>query len=428
MEKVNIIRERLKTAQSHIKSYVAVQRRDLELEVDDLVFLKVFPMTGIMQFGKKGKLSPHYIGPYYILRRIGGVAYELNLPASLASVHSVFHVSILKKCIGDHSLVFPIEEINVKDFLSYEEEPIAILDPQVRKLRSNEIASIKVMWRNQKAEKATWESEEDMCVRSTGGPVSVLVVMTVFDVLEILQMIDDIEARDACHDQGLVRVMTPLELVKLTNLVFLDLLVNKISGKIPPQISSLEKLESLFISNNYLNGFIPFEIGKMNSLEVLALESNNLSSPIPVSLGDLTELQYLFLHSNQLSGRIPSELGNLKELNALALYENQLMNWGNAKNLIDLRIDRNNISGSIPLEIGNVKALLGLDLSSNQLTGQIPKEIGKLTSLNLLDGEITAQLDSLWDLVSLNLSHNGFYSCIPKELASLTGLENVVLS
>ncbi len=67
------------------------------------MFLKISPMKGVMRFGKKGKLSPLYIGPYQIMRRIGGVAYELEFPASLGSIHPVFHISMLKKCIGVHS-------------------------------------------------------------------------------------------------------------------------------------------------------------------------------------------------------------------------------------------------------------------------------------------------------------------------------------
>ena len=82
------------------------------------------------------------------MRRIGGVPYELELPASFGSVHPVFHISMLKKCIGDHSLVFPVEKFKVIDSLTYEEEPVAILDRQVRKLRSKEIASDKVLWKN----------------------------------------------------------------------------------------------------------------------------------------------------------------------------------------------------------------------------------------------------------------------------------------
>nr|XP_009774959.1 PREDICTED: uncharacterized protein LOC104224929 [Nicotiana sylvestris]XP_016436220.1 PREDICTED: uncharacterized protein LOC107762374 [Nicotiana tabacum] len=141
MEKVNLIQRNLKTAQSHQKSYSDVRRRDLEFQVDDWVFLKVSPMKGVMRFGKKGKLSPHYIGPYRILRRIR------------------------QKFMGDPSLAVPIEVIGVKDNLSYEEIPVAILDRQICKLRTKEIASVKVLWRNQKVEEATWEPKEDMKFR-----------------------------------------------------------------------------------------------------------------------------------------------------------------------------------------------------------------------------------------------------------------------
>ncbi|XP_019238505.1 PREDICTED: uncharacterized protein LOC109218581 [Nicotiana attenuata] len=158
----DMLRAHLKTAQSRQKSYSDVRRRDLEFQVDDWVFLKVSPMKGVMRFGKKGKLSPRYIGPYRILRRIGQVAYELELPQELVAVHPVFHISMLKKFMGDPSLVVPTEVIGVKDSLSYEEIPVAILDRQICKLKTKEIASVKVLWRNQRIEEATWEAEEDM--------------------------------------------------------------------------------------------------------------------------------------------------------------------------------------------------------------------------------------------------------------------------
>ena len=87
MEKVQLIRDRLKTTQSRQKSYADVRRRELEFQVDDWVFLKVSPMKGVIKFGKKGKLSPRYVCPYKILKRIGMVSYELELPAKLAAVH-----------------------------------------------------------------------------------------------------------------------------------------------------------------------------------------------------------------------------------------------------------------------------------------------------------------------------------------------------
>ncbi|XP_059281553.1 uncharacterized protein LOC132035295 [Lycium ferocissimum] len=119
-------------------------------------------MKGVMRFGKKGKLSPRYIGPYQIVRTIGKVAYELDLPADLGAVHPVFHVSMLRKCIGDPSRVFPVDDIQVTEELSYEEQPIAILDRQVKRLRNKDMISVKVLWRNNNREEMTWEAEEHM--------------------------------------------------------------------------------------------------------------------------------------------------------------------------------------------------------------------------------------------------------------------------
>ncbi|WMV41306.1 hypothetical protein MTR67_034691 [Solanum verrucosum] len=102
-------------------------------------------MKGVIRFGKKRKFSPQYIGSYGISKRIGYVAYELELPQELAAVHPVFHISMLKKCMGDPSLIIPTEDIGIKDSLSYEEIPVQILDRQVRKLRTKEVASVKVL-------------------------------------------------------------------------------------------------------------------------------------------------------------------------------------------------------------------------------------------------------------------------------------------
>ncbi|XP_047264618.1 uncharacterized protein LOC124896821 [Capsicum annuum] len=126
--KVQLIRERLKTDHSYQKSFADVRRRELEFEVCDWVFLKVSPMKGIMRFGKKGKLSPQFVGSYDIVKRIGELAYEVNLPSELVAVHPVFHVSILKKYIGNPSLIVPIESIKVKNNLSYEDIHVEILD------------------------------------------------------------------------------------------------------------------------------------------------------------------------------------------------------------------------------------------------------------------------------------------------------------
>ncbi|WMV58650.1 hypothetical protein MTR67_052035 [Solanum verrucosum] len=119
-------------------------------------------MKEVMKFGKKGKFSPRYIGPYRILKMIGKVTYELELPANLVAVHPVFHISLSKKCVGDPASIVPLESVAVKDSLSYKDVPVEILDRQVRKLRNKEVASFKVLWRSQCVEGATWEAEAAM--------------------------------------------------------------------------------------------------------------------------------------------------------------------------------------------------------------------------------------------------------------------------
>ncbi|WMV46945.1 hypothetical protein MTR67_040330 [Solanum verrucosum] len=117
---------------------------------------------GVRRCDKKEKPSPRYISCYNISKRIGNVAYELELPLELAALHPVFHISMFKKYMGDPSLITPNENIGIKDNLSYEEIPVEILDHQARKLRTKEVASVKVLWRNQFVKEATWEDEEDM--------------------------------------------------------------------------------------------------------------------------------------------------------------------------------------------------------------------------------------------------------------------------
>ena len=119
------------------------------------VLLKVSPMKGVMRFGKRGKLSPRYIGPFEVLKRVGEVAYELALPPGLSGVHLVFHVSMLKRYHGDGNYIICWASVLLDENLSYEEEPVGILDREVLKLRSREIASIKVQWKNRPVEEAT---------------------------------------------------------------------------------------------------------------------------------------------------------------------------------------------------------------------------------------------------------------------------------
>ncbi|XP_070032964.1 uncharacterized protein [Nicotiana tomentosiformis] len=112
--------------------------------VGEKVLLNISPMKDVLRLGKKGKLSPRYIGPFEILKKIREMAYKLALPPSLSGVHLVFHVSMLQKYVRDPSHILDFSTVQLGNNLTYDVEPMAILDRQVRKLRLKSIASVKV--------------------------------------------------------------------------------------------------------------------------------------------------------------------------------------------------------------------------------------------------------------------------------------------
>ena len=118
IEKVRMIMDRLATSYSRQKYYADNRKRALDFEVVDQVYLKISPMKGVMRFGKKGKLSPRYIGPYEILQWVGNVAYELKLQNYMAFLHPVFHVSMIEKYLGDQTSILPVEGLEVDEHLS----------------------------------------------------------------------------------------------------------------------------------------------------------------------------------------------------------------------------------------------------------------------------------------------------------------------
>ncbi|KAL4295736.1 hypothetical protein GQ457_12G011360 [Hibiscus cannabinus] len=161
-KQVWVIHDRLKQAFDRQKAYADKKRRDIRHEVGDRVFLKVSPWKKVLRFGKKGKLSPRYIGPFEVLEKVGIVAYRLALPPEFDKIHNVFHVSMLKKYRSDPSHVLEPEEVELNPDLSYEEEPVMILDSEVKRLRNKNVSLFKVLWRNHNVEEATWEPEEIM--------------------------------------------------------------------------------------------------------------------------------------------------------------------------------------------------------------------------------------------------------------------------
>nr|GEV35259.1 hypothetical protein [Tanacetum cinerariifolium] len=142
-DKVVLIKEKLKAAMNHQKSYADNRRKLLEFEVGDRVLLKVLPLKGVIHFGTKGKLVPMYVRPFKILLRIGPIAYQLRLPDELSSMHDTFHMSDLKKYLPDANLHVPLDEIKIDKTLCFVEEPVEIIDRGVRSLKRSKLSLVK---------------------------------------------------------------------------------------------------------------------------------------------------------------------------------------------------------------------------------------------------------------------------------------------
>ncbi|GJX36415.1 putative reverse transcriptase domain-containing protein [Tanacetum coccineum] len=161
-DKVVLIKEKLKAARDRQKSYADNRRKPLEFKVGDRVLLKVSPWKGVIRFRKRGKFASRYVGTFEILERIVPVAYRLRLLEELSSVHDTFHVSNLKKCLADANLHVPLDEIKIDKTLCFVEEPIKIMDREVRSLKRSKISLMKIRWNSKCGLEFTWEREDHM--------------------------------------------------------------------------------------------------------------------------------------------------------------------------------------------------------------------------------------------------------------------------
>ncbi|KAK1414436.1 hypothetical protein QVD17_30180 [Tagetes erecta] len=159
---IHKIRDNLLAARNRQKYYADKRRKPMEYNVGDLVLLKVSPWKGVFRFGKKGKLAPRYVGPFKVLKRVGKVAYELELPTELSNVHPTFHVSNLKKCLADENLHIPLDEVQIDESMHFVEKPVEIMDREVKKLKRSRIPIIKVRWESKRGPEFTWEREDQM--------------------------------------------------------------------------------------------------------------------------------------------------------------------------------------------------------------------------------------------------------------------------
>jgi hypothetical protein len=162
-DQVKIIHENLHITQSRQKLYADRRCRELHFTVGDHVYLKVSPFKGTHRFRVKGKLAPHFVGPFRVTKRIGMVAYQLDLPQSLSTIHNVFHISQLKKCLCVPTDAIDLKTLDLQAGLTYEEHPIAILDHDERKVKQSLVKFVKVQWSNHSEDEATWEHEDRLC-------------------------------------------------------------------------------------------------------------------------------------------------------------------------------------------------------------------------------------------------------------------------
>ena len=139
-----------------------MRRRPLEFEVGDHVFLKMMPKRGVVKFGKRGKLSPRFIGLFEILERVGTVAYRLALPPSMSSFHEVIHVSMLRRSTPDIAHVVDWGEIEVDTDGTFEEGPMCIMDSRDQVLRPKTVRLVRVLWQYRGVEESMWEREDTM--------------------------------------------------------------------------------------------------------------------------------------------------------------------------------------------------------------------------------------------------------------------------
>ncbi|GKF17409.1 hypothetical protein Tco_0062327, partial [Tanacetum coccineum] len=133
----------MQVARDKQKSYADLKRKPVEFQVGDKVMLKVSPWKGVVHFGKRGKLNPRYVGTFKVLEQVRAIAYKLELPKELSRVHNTFHVSNLKKCYADEPLAVPLDGLHFDDKLQFVEEPVEIMNREVKRLKRSRIPLIK---------------------------------------------------------------------------------------------------------------------------------------------------------------------------------------------------------------------------------------------------------------------------------------------
>ncbi|ESQ37537.1 hypothetical protein EUTSA_v10002388mg [Eutrema salsugineum] len=242
----------------------------------------------------------------------------------------------------------------------------------------------------------------------------------------------------------------PDDISRLTQMITLELGTNKFAGVFPPPIYNLSSLEYLGTANCHFSGSLRHDFGMLlPNLRELSLGHNYFRGAIPTTLSNITNLQRLGIQNNSLTGGIPQSFGKLQNLQLLLLYSNSLGRYLSvsenrlggpmptsvvnlSRNLHDLDLRTNFISGNIPHDIGNLISMRRLVLEENKLTGILPISIGKLLQLgvlylnyNSMSGEIPSSIGNITRLEELYLFNNRFEGTIPLSLSNCTSLREL---
>ena len=196
-ERVEEIKRKMRIAQDRQKKYADRRRRSLEFAVGDLVFLKVSPLRNVIRFGRRGKLSPRFVGPFRILERIGSLAYRLDLPEKFSGIHNVFHVSHLRRYLHDPSLIIQpsaLDSLDIEPNLTVERKPLRIVDRGTKQLRRKSVNLVKVQWSTDERD-CTWETEES--IRASNPELFISGTFTILSYLSLFSFFVPFRGRKA---------------------------------------------------------------------------------------------------------------------------------------------------------------------------------------------------------------------------------------
>nr|GEY24356.1 putative reverse transcriptase domain-containing protein [Tanacetum cinerariifolium] len=305
------------------KSYADLKHKPMEFQVGDKVMLKVSPWKGVVRFGKRGKLNPRYVGPFKVLERIGDVAYKLDLPKELSRVHNTFYMSNLKKCHADEPLAVPLDGLHFDDKLQFVEEPVKIVDREVKRLKRSWIPLVKEILVNVAPTKSYKIITQGKVLWVRAREVSGRIPEFVEDDEEESNTDDEIKDVEL-HDENAESEMEGDE--RLQNIH--DEKVNSEVKNTCPLSNPNEDIEGSICSNHFKNAELPRSGGSMLQLmddlvkiKVKKDSSKNYKKTLKAGLAEIDLLLDKGKGNSDVLNKRMSVLKSLQELDKLESME-----------------------------------------------------------------------------------------------------------